>query len=140
MLLSLACWLMLERRLCVYNVGLKVDVSREILTVVMMSYYENVCSSKRHTAVCHTFYFGDSLCSFLASWLTTVSLDICDQYLEKSPIYGWITVNIWFLKAALNSMVNFYPFMGAINHNVYVSVTTTMHVNCFRCNHNDGHI
>ena len=42
---------MLERRLCVYNAGLKVDTSREILTVVMMSYCENVRSCKRHTVV-----------------------------------------------------------------------------------------
>jgi len=31
------CWLMLARRLCVYNAGLKVDARREILTVVMTS-------------------------------------------------------------------------------------------------------
>ena len=43
LLLSLACWLMLARKLCVYNVGLKVDAAQEILIVVMMSYYENVC-------------------------------------------------------------------------------------------------
>ena len=30
LLLSLACWLMLERRSCVYNTGLKVDKSRDI--------------------------------------------------------------------------------------------------------------
>jgi len=36
--LSLVCWLMLARRLCVYNVGLKIDTSQKILTVVMMSY------------------------------------------------------------------------------------------------------
>jgi len=41
LLLSLACWLMLARRLCGYNAGLKVDASQEILTVVMMSYYKN---------------------------------------------------------------------------------------------------
>ena len=61
--------------MCVYNAGLKVDTRQEILTVVMMSYYENVCSCKRHTVVCRAFYFGDLLCSFLASRLTTVSLD-----------------------------------------------------------------
>ena len=70
------CWLMLARKLCVYNVGLKVDVSQEILTVVMAPYYENICSCKSlHTVVCHAFYFGDSLCSFLASRLITVILD-----------------------------------------------------------------
>ena len=47
----------LERRLCVYHAGLKVDVSREILTVVMMSYYETVRSCKRHTVVCRAFCF-----------------------------------------------------------------------------------
>ena len=36
LLLSLVCWLMLARRLCVYNAGLKVDASRGILTVIMM--------------------------------------------------------------------------------------------------------
>ena len=33
---------MLERRLCAYNEDLKVDVSREILIVIMTLYYENV--------------------------------------------------------------------------------------------------
>jgi len=37
--LSLVCWLMLARRLCVYNAGLRVEASQEILTVVMTSYY-----------------------------------------------------------------------------------------------------
>jgi len=37
---------MLARRFCVYNAGLKVDVAREILTVIMTSNYENVCSCK----------------------------------------------------------------------------------------------
>jgi len=66
---------MLARRLCAYNAGLKVDASREILTEVMMSYYKNVRLCKRHTVVHTTFYFGDLLCSFLASRLTTVILD-----------------------------------------------------------------
>jgi len=35
LLLSLGCWLMLARMFCVYNVGLKVDTAREILTVIM---------------------------------------------------------------------------------------------------------
>ena len=56
-LLSLVCWLMLAGRLCVYNAGLKVDARREISTVVMTSYYENVCSCKRHTVVRRTFCF-----------------------------------------------------------------------------------
>ena len=37
LLLSLVCYLMLAGRLCVYNAGLKVDVSRDILTVVLTS-------------------------------------------------------------------------------------------------------
>ena len=51
LLLSLACWLMLVRRLCVHSVGLKVDMTWEILTVVMTSYFENVRSCKRHTVL-----------------------------------------------------------------------------------------
>ena len=66
---------MLARKLCAYNAGLKVDVSQEILTMVMMSYYKNIRSCKRHTVVHHAFYFGDSLCFFLASRLTTMILD-----------------------------------------------------------------
>jgi len=66
---------MLARRFCVYNVGLKVDMAREILTVIMMSNDENVRSCKRHTVVCCAFCFWRSLCPFLASQLTTVSLD-----------------------------------------------------------------
>ena len=50
-------WLMLARRLCVYNVGLKVDASQELLSVVMTSYYENFHSCKRHTIVRRTFLF-----------------------------------------------------------------------------------
>jgi len=66
---------MLARRLCVYNASLKVDANREILTVVMISYYENVRSNKRHTVICRTrFVFGNSLCSFLSLRLATVSL------------------------------------------------------------------
>jgi len=37
------------------NAGINVDLSWEILTVVMMSYYENVLSCKIHTVVCCTF-------------------------------------------------------------------------------------
>jgi len=57
LLLSLACWLMLARRLCAYNADLKVDTSEEILTVVMTSYYENIRSCKRHTVVRCVFCF-----------------------------------------------------------------------------------
>jgi len=65
LLLSLGCWLMLARRFCVYNVGLKVHAAQEILTVIMMSNDKNIC----------TFCFWRSLYPFLASRLTTVSLD-----------------------------------------------------------------
>jgi len=51
LLLSLGCWLMLARRFCVCNAGLKVDAAREILTVIMTSNDENVRSCKRHTVV-----------------------------------------------------------------------------------------
>jgi len=44
LLLSLGCLLMLARRLCVYNPGLKVDAAQEILTVIMTSNDENVHS------------------------------------------------------------------------------------------------
>jgi len=37
LLLSLGCWLMLARRFCVFNSGLKVDAAQEIFTVIMMS-------------------------------------------------------------------------------------------------------
>jgi len=72
---------MLARRFCVFNAGLKVDVVREILTVIMMSYDENVHSCKRHTVVHRAFCFWQSLCPFLASQLTTVSLDLSNNQL-----------------------------------------------------------
>ena len=59
---------MLARRLCVYNAGLKVDVSREILTVVMLAR-----SCQKHTVLCRVL-----LCSILASGLTTMSLDVSE--------------------------------------------------------------
>ena len=80
LLLSLACWLMLARRLCVYNAGLKVDVDWEILTVVMMSYYENVCLFKRHKGVRCGLCFWQFTLLFLGlvthyheSWYTVYS-------------------------------------------------------------------
>jgi len=76
LLLSLGCWLMLARRFCVFNAGLKVDAAQEILTVIMTSNNENVHSCKRYTVVRRTFCFWRSLCPFLASRLTTVSLNI----------------------------------------------------------------
>jgi len=62
LLLSLGCWLMLARRFCTYNAGLKVNAAREILTVIMMSNDENVRSCKRHTVVRRVFCFWQSLC------------------------------------------------------------------------------
>jgi len=67
LLLSLGCWLMLARRFCVYNEGLKVDAAQETLTVIMMSNDENVRSCKRHTVVHRAFCFWRLLCPFLAS-------------------------------------------------------------------------
>jgi len=46
---------MLARRFCIFNAGLKVDVAREILTMIMTSNDENVPSCKRHTVVCRAF-------------------------------------------------------------------------------------
>jgi len=76
LLLFLGCWLMLARRFCVYDVGLKVDVVRKILTVIMMSNDENICSFRRHTVVRRAFCFWQSLYSFLASQLTAMSLGV----------------------------------------------------------------
>jgi len=50
-------WLMLARRLRVCNAGLTINTSREILIVVMMLYYKNVHSYKRHTVVRRVFCF-----------------------------------------------------------------------------------
>jgi len=75
LLLSLGCWLSVARRFCVYNASLKVDTAQEILTVIMKSNDEKVRSCKRHTIVHHAFCFWRSLSSFLASRLTTVSLE-----------------------------------------------------------------
>jgi len=76
LVLSLGCWLMLARRFCVYNMGLKVDTAREILTVIMTSNDENACSCKRHTVVHCVLCFWRSLCPFLSSRLTTMSFDM----------------------------------------------------------------
>jgi len=67
LLLSLGCWLMLARRFCVFNAGLKVDAAREILTVIMTSNDKNVRSCKKHTVVRRAFCFWRSLCPFLTS-------------------------------------------------------------------------
>jgi len=67
---------MLARRFCVFNASLKVDAAQEISTMIMMSNDENVRSCKRHTVVRRVFWFWRSLCPFLASRLTTVSLDL----------------------------------------------------------------
>jgi len=63
--LSVGRWLMLARRFCVYNAGLKVDAAREILTVIMTSNNKNIRSCKRHTVVVMRFVFGDC---FALSW------------------------------------------------------------------------
>jgi len=76
LLLSLGCWLMLARNFCVFNAGLKVDAAREIFTVIITSNDKNVHSCKRHTVVRRAFSFWQSLCPYLASRLTTVSLDV----------------------------------------------------------------
>ena len=66
LLLPLVCWLMLARRLCVYNAGLKVAVSWEILTVIMTSYYENVWSCKiKHSSLWRVLFLA---IHFALSW------------------------------------------------------------------------
>jgi len=42
LLLSLGCWLMLAKKFCVYNAGLKVDAAQEILTVIMTKMFAHV--------------------------------------------------------------------------------------------------
>jgi len=79
LLLSLGCWLMLARRFCVFNEGLKVYMAQEILIAIMTSNDKNVRSYKRHTVVRRTFCFWQLLCPFLALQLTTVSLDMANQ-------------------------------------------------------------
>jgi len=70
---------MLARRFYVFNVGLKVDAAREILTVIMTSNDENFRSCKRHTVVRRAFCFWRLLRPFLASRLTTVNLDMGER-------------------------------------------------------------
>jgi len=48
---------MLARKFCVFNAGLRVDVTGEISTMIMMSNDENIRSCKRHTVVHHAFCF-----------------------------------------------------------------------------------
>jgi len=79
---------MLVRRFCVFNAGLKVDAVREISTVITTSYDENVRSCKKHTVVCRAFCFWRSLCPFLASRLTTVSLDISTLATEITQVFN----------------------------------------------------
>ena len=68
-----------KKIVCLYNVGLKVDTAQEILTVIMMLYYDNVYTCKRQTVVYHAFCFWQFLCPFLALQLTTMSLDIIEE-------------------------------------------------------------
>jgi len=73
------------KKFCVCNAGLKVDAAREILTVILTSNDENVRLCKRHTVVRRVFCFWRSLFPFLASRLTTMSLDIFYLTLQSNP-------------------------------------------------------
>jgi len=95
LLLSLGCWLMLERRFCVYNAGVKVDASREILTVIMMSYYKNVRMCKRHIVVGRTICFWQFVLLFLG---------LATNYRES-----WLYITDWY------SNTNAFQ-MSVINH------------------------
>jgi len=85
LLLSLGCWLMLARRFCVYNAGLKLKwLERYWLWLWHQMTKINVRSCKRHTVVPHVFCFWQSPCPFLTSRLTTVSLDyVITKFLLK---------------------------------------------------------
>jgi len=119
LLLSLGCWLMLAIRFCVYNSGLRVDTSWEMLTVVMTSHYENVCSCKRHTVVRRVFCFWllYLLCSFLASRFTTMSLDMKAFIVCISvSVDGHHKYLIIFISSAvLIFLVNIITTMASIN-------------------------
>jgi len=52
---------MLARRFCVFNAGLKVDAVREILTVLMTSYDENVRSCKTHSSSSRILFLAIAL-------------------------------------------------------------------------------
>jgi len=96
LLLSLGCWLMLARRFCVFNAGLKVDAAREILTVIMTSNHETLAHVKdTHTVVRRVFCFWRSFCPFLASRLTTVSFETCQLY-AYSMTCEWRISQHWF--------------------------------------------
>jgi len=60
---------MLARRFCVFNVSLKVDAAREIITVIMTLNDENVSLRKRHTVVWSRVLFLATALPFLG--LTT---------------------------------------------------------------------
>jgi len=90
----LVCWLMLARRLRVYSAGLKVDTSREILTVIMTLYYKNIGSCKRHTVVHRAFCFWRFTLLFLGLATHTVSLDLAHTILMyHRDNYGVYTSN-----------------------------------------------
>jgi len=59
-------------------VGLKVDAAREILTVIMKSNDENVRLCKTHSSLSCILFLAIA-CPFLASQLTTMSLDCNEQ-------------------------------------------------------------
>ena len=51
LLITLACCLMMARRLHVCEMDLKFAALRKIMLIVMTSFYENACLSKRLTVV-----------------------------------------------------------------------------------------
>ena len=63
------------QRLCVYNVGLKVDAAWETSTVVMMSYYENVRLCKRHTVVPWLQFHVTNSTSAIVNYLRTTVME-----------------------------------------------------------------
>jgi len=106
LLLSLACWLMLTRKLCVYNAGLKFDMTREILTVVMISYYENVHSCKRHTVVRCVFYFW---------WFALLFLGLATHYRESWFSNMWSLSNFVKMHLWLQKLINSIPIIVIIS-------------------------
>jgi len=104
LLLSLAWWLMLERRLCVYNAGLKVDTSQEVLTVIMTSYYKNVRPCKRHIAVCRAFCFWQFALPFLG--LVT---HYCQSWYPHSPIKHLRNCTCQILQYRISGVTTLFP-------------------------------
>ena len=123
LLLSLSCWLMLARKLCVWNAGLIVDMSWEILTVAMISYYEIVCWHKRHTVVRHAFCFWWFALLFLGfvtkSWWYTATYNkyICVMtiwlYNTLDQIYNSFESHLLF---SCNHIISLWPWHFFSNH------------------------